>query len=860
MAEKNRESRDRKKKGGVPGNDNRQDNHALLKSIMDTSDVVIVCFNIQTGQYDYMSPACEALFGYTPDEYANIGPESALAMIHPDDFPVFEAALKAVEVTGTAKTEYRQRIKDGRWVWVSNYMSVIRDEFDQPLCIVSNSRDITERKQAEEALKESEKRFRTLFEGHQDIMLIIEPESGNIIDANPAAAAFYGYSREALRKMNIQEINQSPADEVKEQRMKAALNNQTRFIFPHRLANGQVRTVEAHASPVIIAQQPVLFSIIHDVTDRKRAEEALKKSEEEYRLLFSSIDEGFCVVEVLFDDNGKAVDYRFLEMNPAFEEQTGLHDATSKRMKKLEPLHEAHWFETYGRIALTGKPERFTNEAKYLGGRWYDVYAFRVGQSEEHKVAILFRDITERRKTEAALRESEERFRSVVANLSEGLMLFDDKMNLIYQNPASLRIHHAAVDEGPVLPAVWQILDDHGRPVGFDEWPVSRVFRGESFQNMVLHLRLQDGGVEFDASYNGSPIYDAAGKLVLGFITIRDITERKKAMEDLAYQATFPQLNPNPIVELDSDGGINYMNPAAVKLFPGLNISHPYLAGWHALTEEISPEETGSRTKDIKVDDAWYEQVISGVPSSRYFRIYGSDITERKRADQLKDEFIGMVSHEIKTPLTVIIGALSTANLENLPRDQVKGFLDDALIYSDILADIVDNLLELSRAQSDRLTLDKSPVNIGEIAARVIRMQARRAHGHNLINDVPADLPAVTIDRTRAERVMHNLVDNAIKYSPRGGDIRIFAELKNGGLLVGVSDQGIGISPEDQARLFQRFERLDLNTGKAIQGIGLGLNVCRILVEAHGGKIWVESEPGQGSTFYFTLPLEGTAE
>jgi signal transduction histidine kinase len=120
---------------------------------------------------------------------------------------------------------------------------------------------------------------------------------------------------------------------------------------------------------------------------------------------------------------------------------------------------------------------------------------------------------------------------------------------------------------------------------------------------------------------------------------------------------------------------------------------------------------------------------------------------------------------------------------------------------------------------------------------------------------MPPGLPAVAIDRLRAERVLHNLVDNAIKYSPEGGEVRIFATRDSDHLTVGVHDEGIGITRENQSRLFQRFQRLETIEG-SIQGIGLGLNVCRILVEAHGGRIWVESEPGKGSTFFFTVPLE----
>ncbi|MEY2458128.1 MAG: hypothetical protein QOK06_3303, partial [Acidimicrobiaceae bacterium] len=132
------------------------------------------------------------------------------------------------------------------------------------------------------------------------------------------------------------------------------------------------------------------------VTQRKQAEQRLLKSEEKYRTLFDSIDEGFCTIEVLFDGKDKPVDYRFLEINPSFEKQTGIKDARGRTMREIAPQHEDNWFEIYGKIALTGEPARFENEAAQLH-RWYDVYAFRVGPSQERKVAILFKDITKRK-------------------------------------------------------------------------------------------------------------------------------------------------------------------------------------------------------------------------------------------------------------------------------------------------------------------------------------------------------------------------------------------------------------------------------------------------------------------------------
>ena len=144
----------------------------------------------------------------------------------------------------------------------------------------------------------------------------------------------------------------------------------------------------------------------HRVADRTAqltaANEALRESEKKYRTLFDSIDEGFCTVEVLFNENDHPIDYRFLEVNPSFEKQTGIQNARGRRMREIAPHHEDHWFQIYGQIALTGEPVRFENRAAELR-RWYDVFAFRIGEPGERKVAMLFKDITAHKQAEARL-------------------------------------------------------------------------------------------------------------------------------------------------------------------------------------------------------------------------------------------------------------------------------------------------------------------------------------------------------------------------------------------------------------------------------------------------------------------------
>ncbi len=229
------------------------------------------------------------------------------------------------------------------------------------------------------------------------------------------------------------------------------------------------------------------------------------------------------------------------------------------------------------------------------------------------------------------------------------------------------------------------------------------------------------------------------------------------------------------------------------------------------------------------------------------------DITEHKQAEHMKDEFIGMVSHELKTPITVIMGSIYTALSKGITTEERQQLLEDAASTTDSLASIVENLLELSRAQANRLAIRKERIDIAEIAGNVTGKLGDKSAMHRLIVDIPSGLPAVSADRVRVERILYNLIGNAIKYSPSGGDITVFARPRDDRLIIGVKDQGVGISAEDQARLFKPFERLERTDG--IAGVGLGLNVCRRLVEAHGGRIWVESEAGKGATFLFTLPL-----
>jgi PAS domain S-box-containing protein len=233
------------------------------------------------------------------------------------------------------------------------------------------------------------------------------------------------------------------------------------------------------------------------------------------------------------------------------------------------------------------------------------------------------------------------------------------------------------------------------------------------------------------------------------------------------------------------------------------------------------------------------------------------DITEHRKLDQMKDDFIGLVSHELRSPMTVIMGAINTVLSEgtNLSEEETRQLLKDAALESETLSHLLGNLLELSRAQAERLVLHAEAIDVKGVIQEAVEGVKRQSSAHQFVVSAPQELPPVYADPLRLERIIYNLLENAVKYSPQGGEIKVTVKPNKEHLVIGVSDRGVGISPADQAKLFAPFQRLEESRPGGTRGVGLGLLVCQRLVEAHGGRIWVESELGHGSTFFFTLPL-----
>jgi PAS domain S-box-containing protein len=246
-------------------------------------------------------------------------------------------------------------------------------------------------------------------------------------------------------------------------------------------------------------------------------------------------------------------------------------------------------------------------------------------------------------------------------------------------------------------------------------------------------------------------------------------------------------------------------------------------------------------------------------------RLYGfRDVTQERELDRMKTEFVSQVSHELRTPLTAIKGftdLILDGDAGEVNEEQ-SDYLQTVQQNADRLVALINDLLDVSRIESGRITLKLEPLDMHRILSGVLATMRPlvTAKAQTMTLDVPEDLPPAMGDHDRVVQVATNLVSNAHKYTPAGGAITVSASVVDGMVATAVRDTGIGIEPDDVARLFTRFFRVDSSLTREIGGTGLGLSIVKSIVELHGGTVTVSSEPGAGSTFTFTLPVATAPE
>jgi PAS domain S-box-containing protein len=321
---------------------------------------------------------------------------------------------------------------------------------------------------------------------------------------------------------------------------------------------------------------------------------------------------------------------------------------------------------------------------------------------------------------------------------------------------------------------------------------------------------------------------------------------------------------------LDKDGLIRLWNPASAAI-TGASMeaaqgrpASEAIPDWFEVSDRVpvgttsEPVSAATLPLETQRGERWIS--ISGV---EFFggTVYAfRDITEEHRLDELKAEFIATASHELRTPLAAVYGAAQTLKRHDFALDEAgrERFISLIVDESDRLASIVNQILLANQLEVGRLDLETEPFDAADLVERVIESARTHAPSHIRFDVRVADgVPPVAADKDRARQVLVNLVDNAVKYSPGGGRIELGLEAADGVVEFRVVDEGLGIPADEQKRIFEKFYRLDPMLTQGIGGTGLGLYICSELVERMGGRIWLESEEGKGSTFFFQLPAAG---
>jgi two-component system phosphate regulon sensor histidine kinase PhoR len=273
-----------------------------------------------------------------------------------------------------------------------------------------------------------------------------------------------------------------------------------------------------------------------------------------------------------------------------------------------------------------------------------------------------------------------------------------------------------------------------------------------------------------------------------------------------------------------------------------------------AMTTDQAQAATVEHGRDHRILEASAQPFSGG--GERLGLVVLRDVTELRRLERMRREFVANVSHELRTPLASIRAVVETLEAGAVNDPAVAGdFLRRIIGEVDHLVGLVDELLDLARLESGRAVLEAESCDSATLLTRAVerlRPQVERA-GLMLRVEVRSGLPPVRVDRGRIEQVLINLVHNAVKFTPEGGDIVVSAELADGMLRVSVRDTGVGVTAEELPRIFERFYKSD--AARRSPGSGLGLAITKHIVQAHGGTIWVEGTPGAGATFSFTVPL-----
>jgi PAS domain S-box-containing protein len=638
-----------------------------------------------------------------------------------------------------------------------------------------------------------------------------------------------------------------------------------------------------------------------ELLERERAQGALAKSEKWFSTTLASIGDA-----VIATDMDGAVTF----MNSVAQSLTGWTQAEATG-NSMDLVFDIVNKET--RRPVENPVKKVFREGKVVGLADHTLLLSKDGKEFEIEdsaapivtdtgegfgVVLVFRNITDKKRIEEQIKRQKELLHLILESIAEGVVVADSNGKFLLFNAAAEQV--VGIGATDTTPDQWSdrygsYLPDTVTLYPPNELPLARAMRGESIDAVELFIRnarVPDGRL---LSITGRPLRGEDGALQGGVVVLHDITERKRAEEELRrseerFRLILESVVDYAILMLDPEGHVVSWNDGAERI-KGYRAEE--ILGKH-FSVFYSPEdiERGKPQHELEVATAkgrfedegyrvrkdgstfWANVVITPLHKDsgalRGFAKVTRDITERKLKDEalvrakevaelaskFKDQFLSTMSHELRTPLNAILGF---SDLLRDPRygplnDRQSRFTDHIHTGGEHLLSLINDILDLSKIEAGRLELaiESLPVEqaFGDVLNTVLPLAEKKRLGLSQRCEPGLNVLA---DATRFKQVLMNLVGNALKFTPEGGSVELVAFSTEGQVRVEVRDTGPGIPEEEQKRVFEAFYRLR-QSGQSPEGTGLGLAITQRLLELQGGKLELTSQPGQGSCFYFSLP------
>jgi len=864
------------------------------ESLIDSLPGIFYFFD-DTGKMLRWNKNFEKVSGYSAKEISNMSP---LDFFEKEDKSKVAERIREVFIKGKSSVEAELISKKGNKI--PYYFTGALMTIDNKNHLGGMGINITERKLAEEALRESEERYRSLFKNNHSVMLLIDQESADIVDANSAAIYYYGWSHEELTTKKITEINIHTNEQVFQEMEKAKSEQRRQFIFRHRLSNGDIRDVEVYSGPIKLHGQKVLYSIIHDITDRKRAEEALRESEEKFRTIFNSAPVGIAIAEP---------EGRFIEVNDTVCKMLGYSAEEFREKTFLDITYPNDFAETQRLAAEVWESKRdfYRSEKRYLkkdgSPIWATVNACAVrDRSGEIKYWVgIMEDITERKRIEEALRNSERRLADIISFLPDATFAIDTEGKVIAWNRAIEDLTGVKAEDMIGKGDYEYALPfyKYRRPILIDlvlnkDEETEKTYEYVKKKGEILISQTKNPPFVPEPSLfwnTARPLYNTRGEITGAIEVIRDITDRMLAEEALRksegkYRNLFENLY-DIYYRTDDKGIITLISPSVERFsgytpdeLIGQNMKHLYVNPQNRdefLTKLLTDGyvdnfEARLKCKNNSIKWASTNAKLLKDEEGNFVGVEGisRDVSDRKELEyQLvqtqKMESIGTlaggIAHDFNNILSSVFGytelALDYAKEGTLQHEH----LHEVLRAGRRAKDLVKQILTFSR----QVEQEQKPIQVKPIVNEALKL---------LRVSIPTSIEFKTNvqsnsliigDPTKIHQIILNLCTNAAHAMEDGGVLTVSLsnveldseslshrrDLKPGPYIdLTVTDTGHGIPPDVMEKIFDPF----FTTKEKGVGTGMGLSVVHGIVHSHDGTIYAYSEPGKGSTFKVYLP------